>query len=54
MNADIFQAATALAQLWRFRPDCSCALAWQDFAFSTDEEFVDGYVDGLRKAGLPK
>jgi TolB-like protein/Tfp pilus assembly protein PilF len=46
-------AKAALAELLKYRPGYTCAVARDDFFFTRNNEIVERAVDGLRKAGLP-
>jgi DNA-binding SARP family transcriptional activator len=47
------EAAEALSELLRRRPDYSLRVATSDFSHLTDQDFVYRYLEGLRTAGLP-
>jgi TolB-like protein len=46
-------AAAAIAELRRRKPDFSCRYAEQHLFYVARREQLDRYVDGLRKAGVP-
>ena len=47
-------AKAALAELLKYKPGYTCAVARDDFFFTRNNEIVERAVDGLRKAGLPE
>jgi TolB-like protein len=52
--SDTVNARPILEQLLQHQPDYTCSFARQDFFYCTDEEFVNRYVEGLRRAGVPE
>ena len=46
-------ARAAAAELLRRKPNYSCGYAQQDFFFCDDAGFVERFVGGLRRAGIP-
>ena len=53
-SGKIEEARTAADALLNKKPNYTCRFARQDFFFTEDDKFVDVYVEGLRKAGLPE
>ncbi len=53
-SGKIEEARTAADALLDKKPNYTCSFARQDFFFTEDDKFVDVYVEGLRKAGLPE
>jgi hypothetical protein len=52
--SDTVNARPILEQLLQHQPDYTCSFARQDFFYCTDEDFVNRYVEGLRRAGVPE
>ena len=53
VSGKIQEARTAADALLDKEPKYTCRFARQDFFFTEDDKFVDLYVEGLRKAGVP-
>jgi TolB-like protein/Flp pilus assembly protein TadD len=50
---ELKEAAAAISELLRRKPGYSQVAAHEDLYFCADEAFIDRYLDGLRRAGLP-
>ena len=53
-SGKIEEAHTAADALLDKKPNYTCRFAREDFFFTEHDKFVDVYVEGLRKAGLPE
>jgi tetratricopeptide (TPR) repeat protein len=47
------EAAAAAADLLERKPDYTCSFAREDLFFCGNQDFIDRYAEGLRRAGVP-
>ena len=48
------EARAAAADLLERKPDYTCAFAREDLFFCANQDFIDRYAEGLRRAGVPE